>query len=318
MIPQSQISLAVNEARAEKRSQWRSRLLKLGAGFLMGCLWSTLLFAEHPIDVQRLSAEGDHFKALTLYELLPERRLAEDTRIAAAKSAWALGLTKKACGLFDAVLRGNSIDTDERARITLSRGVIDFQEGRYQEAALFSEKAAGLLPERAPLRGRALLLWGQSLLKAQAYASAEEKLLRALGEVAPSDRPDVALLLGSVQIKLGKLSDAERFVKTIPATHPSASEAIRMLASIALQTKQNERARFWIEKGKSTYSDAFLDSWPDYGLAKVAIEANDLPQARSVVDRASQRFPPSDPWLILMKAALEQAEWSERAKGYRE
>jgi tetratricopeptide (TPR) repeat protein len=253
-----------------------------------------------------------------MYELLPDRRLSDDTRISAAKSAWALGLTKKASSLFDAVLRSGALDNDERARITLSRGVIEFQEERYQEAGLFAEKATTLLPEKAPLRGRAFLLWGQSLVRAQAYATAEEKLLRALGEMSPADRPDAALALGSVQIKLGRLTDAERSLKTIPASHAHASEAIRLLATIALQTKQNDRARFWIEKGKSSYSDAFLDSWPDYGLTKVAIEANDMPQARSVVEKASQRFPPSDPWLILMRAALEQAEWSERAKGYRE
>jgi tetratricopeptide (TPR) repeat protein len=294
-----------------------SPLIKLALGFVIGCLWSTFVFADHPVDVQRLSSEGDHFKALTMYELLPERRLNEDTRVAAAKSAWALGLTKQASTLFDAVLRSGTLDNDERARITLSRGVIEFQEERYQEAGLFAEKTTTLLPEKAPLRGRAFLLWGQSLVRAQVYATAEEKLLRALGEMSPADRPDAALALGSVQIKLGRLTDAERSLKTIPASHAHASEAIRMLAAISIQTKQNERARFWIEKGKANYSDAFLDSWPDYGLTKVAIEANDMPQARRVVEKASQRFPPSDPWLILMKAALEQAEWSERAKGYR-
>jgi tetratricopeptide (TPR) repeat protein len=297
---------------------WSSVLLKVALGFLLGCLSSVIAFAEHPIDVQRLTAEGDHFKALVLYELLPDRRLGDDTHIAAAKSAWALGLTRQAADLFDSVLRRTTIDDDERARITLSRGILEYQEARYQEAALFAEKAAALLPEKAPLRGRAMLLWGQSLLKAQAYATAEEKLLRALGEVLPSDRPDVALALGTAQIKLGKLTDAERSLKTIPASHAYASEAIRMLASIALQTKQNERARFWIEKGKTAYADAFLDSWADFGLVKVAIEADDLAQARRVVDKASQRFPPSDTWLILMQAALEQAEWNEQAKGYRE
>jgi len=294
-----------------------SQLIKLAIGFLIGCLWSTIVFAEHPVDVQKLSSEGDHFKALTIYELLPDRRLSDDTRIVAAKSAWALGLTKKAAGLFDAVLRNGALDNEERARITLSRGVIDFQEEHYQEAGLFAEKATSLLPEKAPLRGRAFLLWGHSLVKAQAYATAEEKLLRALGEVSSQDRPDVALSLGTVQVKLGKLTEAERSLKTIPASHPLAAEAIRMLAIIALQTKQNDRARFWIEKGRSSYGDAFVDSWPDYGLTRVAIEANDIPRARSVVEKAAQRFPPSDPWLILMTAALEQAEWNEQAKEYR-
>jgi hypothetical protein len=91
-----------------------------------------------------------------------------------------------------------------------------------------------------------------------------------------------------------------------------------MLASIALQSKQNDRARFWIEKGRANYAESFLDSWADFGLVKVAVEADDLSHARSLVDKAQKRFPPSDPWLILMQSALEQAEWNERAKGFRE
>ena len=61
-----------------------SPLIKLAIGFLIGCLWSAIAFAEHPVDVQKFSSEGDHFKALTMYELLPDRRLSDDTRIAAA------------------------------------------------------------------------------------------------------------------------------------------------------------------------------------------------------------------------------------------
>lgn len=297
-----------------RSSVWRARVLKVLAGFIVGCLFSTLVFAEHPIDVQKLSAEGDHFKALTMYELLPDRRLGEDTHIAAAKSAWALGLTRQAADLFDGILRGTSIDVDERARITLSRGIIEYQEERYQEAALFAEKAASSLPEKSPLRGRAMLLWGQSLYKAKAYASAEEKLLRALGDISPTDRADVALALGTVQIKLGKLTDAERALKMIPTDHSYAPEAIRLLAVIALQSNQNDRARFWIERGKTNYSDAFLDSWAEFGLVKIALEADDIGQARGIVDRAQKRFPPSDNWLILMQAALEQAEWKEQVK----
>lgn len=302
----------------ERLTTWKERAVKFALGFLVGCISSTFAFAEHPIDVQKLSAEGDHFRALSVYELLPDRRLGEDTHVAAAKSSWALGMTKQAAELLDAVLRGDAIDDDERARITLMRGVIEYQEERYQEAALFAEKAAAYIPERAPLRGRAMLLWGQSLMRAHAYATAEEKLLRALADAAPSDRPDVALALGTVLIKLGKMNEAERTLKMIPSEHEYAPAAIRLLASIALQTKQGERARFWIEKGKQNYSNSFLDSWPDFGLVTVALSENDLTRARSIVDKAQQRLPPSDAWLILMQAALEQAEWREISKGTKE
>ncbi len=274
--------------------------------------------AEHPVDVQRLTADGDYFKALSVYELLPDRQLDRDTYVSAAKSAWALGLTKQANKLFDTVLRGTTISTDERARITLSRAAIEYQEERYQEAALFAEKAASYLPEKSPLRGRALLLAGQSLIKLSAYSTAEEKLARALGDAASSDRPEVAFSLGTVQVKLGKFSDAERSFKAIPTDHPRAPLAVKALATISMQSEQRDRARFWIEKGRGNYPEAFLDSWADYGLTRVALDSGDLAQARDVVDKAAKRYPPSDGWLILMQAALEQAEWNKAGEGYKQ
>lgn len=271
--------------------------------------------AQHPIDIQRLSAEGEHFKALSLYELLPRRQFDHDTYVSAAKSAWALGLTKQATSLFDSILRGESLSNEDRARITLSRGVIDFQEERYQEAALFSEKATALLPEKSPLRGRALLLLGQSLLKVGAYATAEERLLHALGDSIQSDRAEIVFALGSAQVKLGKLTDAEKSFKAVPTEDARAPMAVRSLASIALQTAQSERAQFWFERGRSSYPEAFLDSWADYGMTKAALESGNIAHARAVVQRAEKRFPPSDTWLILMRAALESAEWNRGTEG---
>jgi tetratricopeptide (TPR) repeat protein len=276
-------------------------------------LWyPTVACADHPVEVQRLYAEGDYFRALEVYERLPDRRLDKDTHVAAAKSAWALGLIKRAAELFDSVLRADGLENDERSRLTLSRGIIEYQEGRYQEAALFAEKSASYLPEKAPLRGRALLLWGQSLLKAQEYSTAEEKLWRALAEVAPSDRPDVAMSLGTAQLKLGKLADAERTLKAITIDHPNAPDAVRLLATISMQTENDDRAQFWLGKGKADYSNAFVDSWADYGQLNLALRGADLVRARTIVEQAEKRLPPSDAWLIIMQASLEQAEWRDR------
>lgn len=293
----------------------RSRAIAalVSAVTFVGSSWTAN--AQHPIDIQRLSAEGDHFKALSLYELLPHRQFDTDTYVSAAKSAWALGLTKQSIALFDSVLRGETLSSEDRARITLSRGVIDFQEERYQEAALFAEKASTLLPEKSPLRGRALLLLGQSLLKVGAYATAEEKLLRALADSIQSDRPEIVFALGSAQIKLGKLTEAEKSLKAVPTEDARAPLAVRSLASIALQTNQSERAQFWFERGKSSYPEAFLDSWADYGMTKAALESGNINHARAVVERAEKRFPPSDTWLILMRAALEHAEWNRGTEG---
>jgi tetratricopeptide (TPR) repeat protein len=269
-------------------------------------------YAQHQIDVQRLSAEGEYLKALTVYELLPARKIGSDTRIAAAKSSWALGLNRQAAELFDSVLRDVKLTLENRARVTLSRGVLEYQEERYPEASLYAEKAISYLRESSPLRGRAYLLWGQSLSRTGAYGAAEQKLEAARTDADEVDKAEINFALGMVEMRIGKLEKADECLKAIPAQHDRSAAAVRALASIALQTNQTERARFWIEKGKNAYPEAFLDSWAEYGLMQVAVANGDLPTARRLVQEAQKNYPPSDSWLILMRAALEESEWGRR------
>jgi tetratricopeptide (TPR) repeat protein len=268
--------------------------------------------AQHPVDVQKLSASGEHFKALALYELLPMKKVGTDTRVFVAKSAWALGLNRQAGEIFDAVLRDPQISQESRARLTLSRGAIEYQEDRHQEAALYAEKSVSLLKDQSPLRGRAYLLWGQALMKAGAYGTAEEKLISALADAEEADKPEINFALASVEMRLGKLGAAEKHLRSIPTDHERTPLAVRMLAAIAIETQSFARAQFWIEKGKSDYPEGFIDSWADYGLLQVSLAEGDLLKARGLVDQANKQYPPSDSWLILMQAALEQSEWERQ------
>lgn len=268
--------------------------------------------AQHSVEVQKLSADGEHLKALAMFEFLPSKKIAREARIAAAKSAWALGLNRQAADEFDAILRDSQLQPDMRTRLVLSRGVIEYQEERYQEAALFAEKAIGYMTESSPLRGRAYLLWGQSLMRTGAYPMAHEKFSKSLEDVSSSDRADAHFSLGLVEMKLGRYQDAQKHFELVPTDHDRTAVAVRMLAAISLETKQQDRAKFWIEKGKLDHPEAFVDSWGDYGLVQVALAKGDIEEARRVTDLASKRFPPSDSWLILMQAALEQAEWMKR------
>lgn len=271
-----------------------------------------LSFAQHPVDVQKLSAEGEHFKALSLFELLPAKKVGTDTRIFVAKSAWALGLNRQAGDLFDAVLRDKTLSQEMRARITLSRGAIEYQEGRYQEASLYAEKAISLLSNPSPLRGRGYLLWGQALVRSRAFGTAEEKLKAALAEADNEDKPEIDFTLASVEMRLGKYAAAEKNLRAIPLDHDRTPLAVRMLASIALETQSYERARFWIERGKTDFPEGFIDSWADYGLVCASLAEGDMLKARQLVEQAGKQFPPSDSWLILMQAALEESEWDRR------
>ncbi len=271
--------------------------------------------AQHASDVQKLSAEGDHFHALTMYDLLPSKKIVSEAKIAAGKSAWALGLNRQAAESFDVILRDPQLSPETRARLTLSRGVLEYQEERYQEAALFAEKAVSLLPEPSPLRGRALLLWGQSYIRTRSYSYAQEKFLKALSEVQGGDKAETNFALGLVEMKLGKYSEAQRHLEAVPMNHERTATAIRLLAGLSLETKQSERAKFWIEKGKTEFPEAFVDSWGDYGLVQVALSQGDVSSARKIAGQASKQYAPSDSWLILMQAALEQAEWQNLENG---
>jgi tetratricopeptide (TPR) repeat protein len=276
----------------------------------VGCL--RLAEAQHSSEVQKLSAEGDHMKALAMFELLPNKKVVTEARIAAAKSAWALGLNRQAADGFDAILRDPGIAPDTRTRLVLSRGVIEYQEERYQEASLYAEKAIGFMQESAPLRGRAYLLWGQSLLRTGAYSSALEKFQKALADVSPQDRPEAHFALGLVELKLGRYAEAQKDLEAIPMDHVRTPVAVRMLAALALETHHYDRAKFWIEKGQADHPETFVDSWGDYGLVQSAIALGNLDDARRVVERAQKQFSPSDSWLVLMQASLESAEWKKR------
>jgi tetratricopeptide (TPR) repeat protein len=270
-----------------------------------------LALAQHAAEVQQLSADGEHLKALAMYELLPNKKLVTETRVAAAKSAWALGLNRQAAEGFDTVLRDPTIPQDMRTRLILSRGVIEYQEERYQEAALYAEKAISYMLESAPLRGRAYLLWGQSLLRTGAYVSAHEKFQKALADVQQQDRPEAHFALGLVELKLSRYADAQKHLEAIPMDNTRTPVAVRMLAGIALELHQYDRVKFWVEKGKIDYPEAFVDSWGDYGLVQAAIARGDLDEARRVTEIAQKQFAPSDSWVILMQSSLEVAEWKK-------
>lgn len=290
----------------------RSHVLTIISATLLSVGWVQSASAQHSSEVQKLSADGEHMKALAMYELLPNKKVVTETRIAAAKSAWALGLNRQAAEGFDAILRDPALQPDIRTRLVLSRGVIEYQEERYQEASLYAEKAIGYMQESAPLRGRAYLLWGQSLLRTGAYSSALEKFQKALADVSPQDKPEAHFALGLVELKLGRYTEAQKDLEAIPMDHVRTPVAVRMLAGLALETHQYDRAKFWIEKGQADHPESFVDSWGDYGLVQAAIAHGNLDEARRVVDRAQKQFGPSDSWLVLMQASLELAEWKKR------
>lgn len=266
--------------------------------------------AQHPIEVERSAASADYFKALVAFDKLPSRRATAAAIAAAGKSAWALGLSERATREFDKALRAPDLNADERARLLLSRGIVEFQEARYQVASLYAERALEQLPQPSPLRSQVWFLWGESLMRSNMQGMAEEKYLHAAEEAASVDQPQVYFRLGECRFKLGKLGQARESFEKIPLQHEQAPHAIRYLAEVALQQKRYEQASFWLEHGREKFPEKFLDSWVDYALMQSAIYESQESKVRDLADAASKRYPPSDSWNVLLQAAAEAYLWS--------
>lgn len=267
------------------------------------------VLAQHPIDVQRLTAEGEYLKALSVYDALPDRRKTTYAIISAGRSAWALGLYNRAIGEFEKALQDETLEKVDRARILLSRGIIEFQEDRYPTAALFADRASQELDQPSILRAKVWLLWGQALQKMNAAAPAEEKLKKALEEASDEDLGEVHYSFGLAEEALGKNKEAKDHFERVPLDHEKTPLAIRHLASISIQDGRYSDALFWLEKGRKDFRDSFLDSWVDYTQVQAAIGLNDVERVRSIRIDAGKQYPPSDKWYNLLEAAAESFEW---------
>lgn len=265
--------------------------------------------ADHPIDIERYSAEGHHFEAIRTFKTVPQRVQTQESMVAAARSYWALGLVGDAHKTFDSILANYKLSDTEKARVFLSKGIIEFQEGRFQSSILFAERAIEFLPLPGPLRSQVWLLLGENLLKTKQVAAAEDKYRAGLAEASDADLPEANLLLGRCLLAQGRWSDAMERFGMLPLDNPYSDEAIKYLAEAALMGEKYDKLGYWLAKGREIYPSAFLDAWTDYALMKSAIAENNVNKVREVRETATKRFPPSDPWFVLLEAAAEIYEW---------
>ena len=288
------------------------RFSRFAFSLMLLAVWSYTLpvQAQHAIDIQRKVAKGEYFEALTLYEQMPKRTVSTTARVAAGKAAWALSLPDRAIQEFDTALRAADLTNTDRAKLLLSRGIIEYQEGKYQTAILFAEKLTTFLESASAYRGKGWLLWAESLSKLNSYGAAEQKYERALQEVVTVEQPEVRYLYGNCELRLGELVKARTQFEQIPFEHERAPLAIRALAQISLDEGKAEEADFWLRKGRSEFPEDFLDSWVDYALVQAAIKNNQQEEVKNIRSEAEKKYPPSDQWLTLLSAAAESYSWN--------
>jgi tetratricopeptide (TPR) repeat protein len=269
--------------------------------------------AQHSIDVEKKTQSGEWLEALTAYKKMPTRKVTATTALSAAKSAWALGLVDLAKKEFDRALVLDSssaqLSTESRARIYFSRGAIELQEGNYQGAIVYAEKADKLVREAGPLNSEINQLWGEALFKSNKPQLALRKLEQALTGVSNEHAGDLHYSIGSAAMILGQLEKAEDHFTQIPVRHVRSALAIKSLGTIALENRKYQEVIFWLNKGREEYPDAFLDSWVDYALTKSYSSIGESQKATETATKAAAMYPPSDGWLILLQSISEQAKW---------
>jgi Tfp pilus assembly protein PilF len=141
-----------------------------------------------------------------------------------------------------------------------------------------------------------------------------EKYRKALNETSEDFVPEVNFLIGRCLVKLGRYADAQAYLEAVPVNNDRTPDAVRLLATSAIETGNFVDAEFWLKRGQEQYSEEFLDSWVDYALIKVAASKGDLAQMKEIQAKTLQKFPPSDHWVNLLNAAVEGYEWQIRAK----
>lgn len=271
-----------------------------------------VVLAEHPIDVERAAAKREYLDALAKYDRMPKRVTTVEASMAAARSAWALGLPERALAEFEAVSRMPKLTDGQRATVTLSRGIIEFQEKRYQVAALHAEAVLHTPRLNPVVAAHANVLWGDALVELGQLAAAEERYKRAWETAPQEERFEISFKQGLAREKLGKTNEAISDFTNVPLNHERTPEAIRRLALLSIDSGNVAEAGFWLAKARADYPDLFLDSWVDYAMLQVAASRGDLGEVRSIRERAIAKYPPSDPWLALLDSAAEAIEWKRR------
>jgi len=264
---------------------------------------------QHSVDVQRHLTKGEYLEALIEYDKMPRRKVDFEASFAAAKSAWALSIPDRAIEEFERSLRLPQLDPFRRAQVLLSRGILEYQEGRSEMASVYAQKVTEMDEVPPSLRARAWHLWGEALMRLALHGAAEDKYLKALSEAAEEDQGEFHFALGKCQLLMGRHEGAKTHFEAVSPKADRYGEALRYLAEIALETRNFDAARAALVKGQEEFSNFFLDAWVDYALLQVAIAKKDVAGVEQISLRANDRFPPSDPWLTLLNAAAEAFRW---------
>jgi tetratricopeptide (TPR) repeat protein len=261
-------------------------------------------------SLQELALRGRYFDAVVKYsETTTGAATAPgiSEQLAAAKSAWALGLVHLARRIWDDVFANREFDDVERSRAMLARSILELQEENFEQARSIAEAAAQKL-EQSELRAQFWLVIAEALKEQGALSLAEGYYKKAAEEGDNKTSGEATYLLGECQYKLGLVSESRYTYAGLDTASPFTAPALRRLAEIDLIQRNYEGVLNWTEEARESYPGEFGDGWTTYARVSALVELGRLDTAEAELNNFRVKHGDTDTWYLLALASLEAGQ----------
>lgn len=269
------------------------------------------LNAPYPEEasIPELNAQQRHYDALRAYlgrttapVISPELNLAE--KLAAAKSAWALGLVKTARDLWDQAFNDPAFQGPERSRAMLARSMLELQEGECVAAQNFAANGMQGVDD-SDLKAQFSLVRGEAMATQKAYDQALAEYQQAAKVGNEDTKAEAAFLAAETQRKLGRLRDARTSLTAIETESPYAARGLRLLAEIDLADQNYQGVVTWLNEAREGFSSEFQDAWTSYGLVTAESRLGKFDEAEKELKSFQAAYSSGDTWYALAEATYE-------------
>lgn len=197
-------------------------------------------------------------------------------------------------GAFDAAekdaAKAIQLDSEWQTGYAMLAQILE-KKGNTKEALIVLKEASAQFKTAALMMG-----YGQLLAKDGQYLAAKEEFLRLL--VKEVDHVEAKFSLGLVYLKLEEVGQAKDLFEDLYEKHAFQSKAAFYLGQITYRQQEYESAISWFEKvGQGSI---FIDS--QVNIAMINAEMDDLPAARSVLQRLRNRFTKNSARFYILEA----------------
>jgi tetratricopeptide (TPR) repeat protein len=254
-------------------------------------------------QIAELGRRGMHYDALKQFLDSGGASTIAD-KLILAQSAWALGLVDTAREIWDEVFANPEFTGTERSRSILARAIMELQEGEYERARAYAERAANDL-DASELRAQFWLVIAEALKEQGALSLSEGYYKKAIEEGSASVKNEASYLLGECQFRLGRLREARFSFAGIETSSEHTPRALRRLAEIDSAQRNYEGVLTWIEEGRANYPSEFRDGWSAYTSVSALLQLGRSDKAKAEVEQFRVQHSEDSPWFSLAVAALE-------------